>query len=391
MLYAGIIQRMDPSSFPKAYGAVRKAPGGYWYFTPSLKTPDAIYTSDVVRLLSDADRKLGELSGLGQILPNPDLLVMPYMRREAVESSRIEGTQANLSDLFLGEVAASEAMLSADVLEVRNYLRAMEYGLERMKEFPLGARLLCEMHRILMKDVRGDKAQPGDLRQSQNWIGPSGSTPETATYVPPVPGEVGALLSEWERGLHAPNALPPLLHIALLHWQFESIHPFLDGNGRIGRLLITLYLSKRGELSQPLLYLSAYFQDHRDDYVDLLKRVGQDSAWVPWFSFFLTAVRKQAEDAIQSSKRILSLQSAYRDRLHTSKVTPTTMLLLEQLFRNPYVTAASVAMRLKVTPPAARTAIDRLTELGIITEVTGRERNRVYFARELMAILDDQR
>jgi Fic family protein len=260
-----------------------------------------------------------------------------------------------------------------------------------MREFPLSTRLLCEMHRILMAGVRGGKAQPGELRKSQNWIGQTGSQPETATFVPPVPGDVGTLLSEWEKGLHAATGLPPLIHIALLHWQFESIHPFLDGNGRVGRLLITLYLCKRGELSQPLLYLSAYFQDHRDEYLELLKIVGQRSAWTDWFSFFLTAVRRQAEDAIQSSKRILELQDSYRTRLHDAKVTPTTMHLLEQIFRNPYLTAASVAERLKVTPPAARTAIGRLTELGILTEMTGRERNRVYLARELMSILDTKR
>lgn len=346
-----------------------------------------IYSPRIVQLLSDADRKLGELSGLCQLMPNPDLLVMPYVKREAVESSRIEGTQANLTDLFLGEVTDGLRDKSSDVEEVQNYVDAMEYGLDRLKSLPLSSRLLCELHRILMRGVRGEKATPGELRRSQNWIGSPGSSPTTATYVPPAPGDMGTLLSEWEKVLHAKTMLPPLLHIALLHWQFEAIHPFLDGNGRIGRLLITLYLCERGELSQPLLYLSAFFQANRNEYLDYLLRVSQRGDWDSWFSFFLTAVRKQAGDAAESSKKILRLQTEYRDRAHTAKVTPTTLHLLDQLFRNPYTTVASAAKRLQVTAPAARTAIDRLQELEILEELTGRERGRIYCAKELLLLL----
>jgi Fic family protein len=378
---------VEPSAFPTPYGTVRKSPSDYWYFLPSLELPPDIYTPQLVKLLSEADRKLGELSGLGQLMPNPDLLVMPYVKREAVESSRIEGTQANLSDLFLGEVTDSPKDVRSDVFEVRNYVDAMEYGLGRLRALPLSTRLLCEMHEILMRGVRGDKATPGELRRSQNWIGAPGSTPANATYVPPPPGEMGELLSRWEKVLDAKDQLPPLLHIALLHWQFEAIHPFLDGNGRIGRLLITLYLCERNELSQPLLYLSEYFQAHRSEYLNHLLRVSQYGDWNTWFSFFLVAVRQQAEDAVETSKLIIQLQNKYRNRLHAAKVTPTTFHLLEQLFRNPYTTVASAAGRLAVSAPAARTAIERLEELKVLKEFTGKERNRLYCAEELLALL----
>lgn len=378
---------MKHELFKDGYGAVRKSPTGYWYFVPSLKVPEDIYTPGIAMLLSEADRKLGELSGLGQLMPNPDLLVMPYMRREAVESSRIEGTQANLTDLLLGEVAEVPAQKSADVQEVQNYIAAMQQGLKLLPKLPLSTRLLREVHKTLITSVRGNHATPGEFRRSQNWIGASGSTPETATYVPPSPHEVPALLTEWEKLLHERTVLPPLLHIALLHWQFEAIHPFLDGNGRIGRLLITLYLCERGELSQPLLYLSEYFQQHREEYIGHLLAINQKGDFDGWFRFFLLAVREQAEDAAKTSTKLLHLQSKYRSLLATTKVTPTMLIMVEQLFRNPYITAATAKEHLKLSGPAIRTAIERLQALGIIEEMTGKERHRIYRAKELLKVL----
>ena len=249
---------------PKA-GRVVRTLTGYDAFIPAAPPPEFHYRSDLVILLSEADAALSELSGLGIYLPNPDLLIAPYVKREAVASSRIEGTQADLSDLLLDEIEPKRTPPGSDVYEIRNYVAAMQLGLRRLDQLPLAGRLIREMHAVLMQGVRGTTLTPGEFRRSQNWIGPPGSTLATATYVPPQPDQMHDCLKNWEQFVNARGAMPELVQCAIMHENFEAIHPFLDGNGRIGRLLITLYLIERGRLSKPLLYLSSYIEQHKQD------------------------------------------------------------------------------------------------------------------------------
>src|SRR5436309_11963912 len=302
---------MDPTGFrdPRAGRAVQ-APGGYAAFIPAPLPPELVYDSSLVLALSRADAALSELSGLGRHLPDPHLLIAPYVRREAVLSSRIEGTKASLSDLLLDEMenAASVPREEDDVREVRNYVVALEYGIKRLRDLPLSLRLVRELHARLMKGVRGERATPGEFRRSQNWIGPPGSTPATAPYVPPPPEHMQEALADWERFLHERDKLPDLIQCALMHEQFEAIHPFLDGNGRVGRLLITLFLIERGRLSQPLLYLSAYIERHRSEYYDRLQAVRTDGDWKGWLHFFLAGIEEIAREAVRLAGKLMDLR-----------------------------------------------------------------------------------
>ena len=264
---------------------------------------------DGVLALSRADAALSELSGLGRHLPNPHLLIAPYVRREAVLSSRIEGTTTSLAELLLEEVAKGAVRGDPDdVREVRNYVTALEYGVTRLRTLPLSLRLVRELHARLMRGVRGEHATPGEFRRSQNWIGVPQSTPETAVYVPPPPEYLMEALGAWERFLHERDRVPDLVQCALMHEQFEAIHPFLDGNGRVGRLLITLFLIERGRLSQPLLYLSAYIEQHRREYYDGLQAVRTDGAWKDWLRFFLAGVEQIAQEAVAQAGKLMNLR-----------------------------------------------------------------------------------
>ena len=378
---------MNPSDFrdPSA-GRVIQASGGYAAFVPAPLPPDLAYDSALVRLLSQADAALSELSGLGRQLPNPHLLIAPYVRREAVLSSRIEGTRASLSDLLLDE-AEPERSGDGDVREVRNYVAALEHGLERLRELPLSLRLVRELHEQLMQGVRGDQATPGEFRRSQNWIGPAGSTPATAPYVPPPPDAMMDCLASWEGFLHDRERLPDLIQCALMHEQFEAIHPFLDGNGRVGRLLITLFLVERGRLSQPLLYLSDYIEAHRQEYYDRLQRVRTEGDWSGWLRFFLAGVEETARSAIRQASRLMDLRESYRQRLSRK---PNALRLLDELFVNPYLTAARAAQVLNVSNPTARQAIALLQGEGLLAEMTGRSWRRIYLARPILEAIEDR-
>jgi Fic family protein len=289
---------MQPDNFKSSLaGRVIHDPKGFYAFVPAKLPPSIAFEQDWVAALSRADAALGELSGYGQILPNPHVLIGSSVRREAVMSSQIEGTQATLSEILLDEAtpAASPRPKNADDLgEVHNYVLALDYGIERLKSFPLSLRLVREIHEKLMAGVRGHHATPGEFRRSQNWIGPAGSNPANADYVPPPVEEMTELLSDWEGYLHKRDSMPDLIQCAILHEQFEAIHPFLDGNGRVGRLLITLFLIERGRLSQPLLYLSDFIEGHRSDYYELLQRIRTHGEWIPWIRFFLAGVEATA-------------------------------------------------------------------------------------------------
>jgi Fic family protein len=353
--------------------------------------------------LSEADRALGELVGLGRTLPNPHLLIRPFVRREAVLSSRIEGTRASLSDLYAYEAAqpmggrqgavGSDAPptpgeLPADVREVANYVRALEYGLERLAALPLSLRLIREMHGRLLQGVRGETQTPGEFRRSQNWIGPPGCTPNEATYVPPPVIEMTEGLDALEKFLHAPSRLPPLLRLGLIHYQFEAIHPFLDGNGRIGRLLITLLLCAWDLLPQPLLYLSAFFEAHRTEYYECLFGVSQTGAWDRWLAFFLRGVTEQAHDSLTRARRLQALRERYRGQLQSRRMAARLLQLVDLLFAQPVLTARQVEAALDVDFPTALRYVNQLVEAGLLREITGKARKRVYRADELLQAIE---
>ncbi|MDO9557774.1 MAG: Fic family protein [Coriobacteriia bacterium] len=378
---------MDPKDFvAPAAGRVIRAESGYWAFVPSSLPPAIEWDTELVLALSRADSALSRLSGVGSQLPNSHLLIDPYARREAVLSSRIEGTQASLSDLLLDEIAPERVEASRDdVREVRNYVAALEHGIKRLSGLPLSLRLIRETHEILMAGVRGEHATPGEFRRSQNWIGRPGSTIDTAAYVPPPPDEMNDALSEWERFLHDRESLPDLIQCALVHEQFEAIHPFLDGNGRIGRLLITLFLIERQRLSQPLLYLSAYFEANKSDYYDALQRVRTHADWRGWLLFFLAGVAQVASRAAEQAGELAAMRERYR-ALVGDKAKP--LALVDEVFRSPIVNAASAIRRLGVSDPTARAAISALEAVGLLEEYTGRSWGRVWIARPVMEVLE---
>ena len=377
---------MDPKDFrSEAAGRLHRTVRGYWAFIPAPPPPEIRYTLELATLLSEADAALGELSGLGRYLPNPDLLISPYVKREAVASSRIEGTQADLDDLLLDELAPERTKPDSDVREVRNYVAAMNAGIARLDKLPLAGRLIRELHRILMKDVRGEYATPGEFRTTQNWIGAPGSTLGTATYVPPPPEEMHDCLKQWERFVNNRGVMPDLVQCAIMHEHFEAIHPFVDGNGRIGRLLITLFLIERKRLSKPLLYLSSYIERHRRDYYELLQRVRTDGGWPGWLSYSLDAVRETARSAINRSEALLQIRDRCRERLGADL---RAAALLDELFINPYVNATRVAKRLAVSQPTALKTIAVLEKAGILQETTGRDWGRIWVAAPILHMLE---
>lgn len=335
--------------------------------------------------LSRADTALSELSGLGRVPPNPHLLISPLLRREAVLPSRIKGTRASLSDLLLKEVGADKHPRDADLQEVSNYVKTLEFGIERTKTLPLSLRLVGELHGELMHGVRVDQATPGEFRRSQNWIGSAGSTPTAAAYVPPPVEEMMTLLGNWELFLHERESPPDLIQCALMHEQFEAIHPFLDGNGRVGRLLITLFLMERGRLSQPLLYLSSFIETRRQKYYDLLQRVRTHGDWLTSIRGFLKGVEVTAQDAAKRAGRLMDLREQYRKQLAGKA---TVISLLDRLFTNPYVTVPRAAEYLKSSQPTASKAIAEMQRQNIIAEVSGRRWRRPYLARPILEVLE---
>jgi Fic family protein len=379
---------MDIAQFQNSpSGRLVRAVDGYWAFVPNPLPPQLTWDSPIASLASRADLALGTLSGLGETLLNPHLLIYPFVRKEAVLSSRIEGTQSSLSDLLLFE--ATKAEKQQDVREVQNYVRAMEHGLKRLEGLPLSLRLIRELHTILMEGVRGERATPGEFRQSQNWIGPPGCNLNDATFVPPPVAEMKEALDQLEKFLHADTQLPPLVELALIHYQFETIHPFLDGNGRIGRLLITLFLCQRSILNKPLLYLSAFFERHRQEYYQYLLGVSQNGAWRQWIEFFLQAVVEQSDDAVKRARRLLDLHRNYYQTSLGKRLPPTAVELVGLIFVRPVLNTKVVQEYLKVTFPAAQKAIEALIEEGILAEITGGKRNKVYAAKEILGILEE--
>ncbi len=381
---------MKPDAFrSRDRGTVRRTLEGYWAFYPEALPRRLSLSAEVLVLLDEATGAVHRLGGVGRLIPNPHLLIGPHVRLEAVLSSRIEGTRTDVPQLLRFEAGqVNERAAADDAQEVANYVVAMEHGLARLRDgFPLSVRLLREMHERLMAGVRGQHLSPGELRSSPNWIG--GSSLENAVFVPPPPDALGNALSDWERFLHERD-LPLLVQLALAHYQFEAIHPFLDGNGRIGRLVIPLMLVMRQALPQPLLYLSAYFEEYRSQYYDHLLGTSQNGDLEPWLAFFLRGVRRQARDAEERTVRLVELQHQLRDELLAEGRSNSVIRLAEQLFSTPIITANRLRDTLGISRPTAQTAIDTLVERGDLVEVSGRERNRVYqSARIFEAVYGD--
>lgn len=360
-------------------GRYVKQSAGYRIFMPKPlpPVPALSFEGALQQRLSTADHALGRLDGSVTTLPNPDLFVYMYVRKEAVLSSQIEGTQSSLQDLLSAEALLAEGV-PRDVDEVVNYVRTMHTGLARLRQIPVSTRLIREMHQSLLQGMRGAQLTPGELRRTQNWIGPPGSTLTTASFVPPPPHDVARLLGDIETFLHQHDDLPLLVMIGLAHAQFETIHPFLDGNGRIGRLLITFLLCEREALRQPVLYLSHYFKRHRQQYYDRLQAVRDDGDWEGWLIFFLTGVAEVGLEAAETARQILVLRETHRnlitDRL--GRVAGHGHRVLERLYQKPIVSVDDVRGITGTSFPAANDVVQRLVDVAILKEITGRARNR---------------
>jgi Fic family protein len=381
---------MDPSDFSTASpGRILRTPKGYWAFIPNPLPPSIDWSTTLISALGEVERNLGRLASLADTLPSSHILVRPFIRREAVLSSRIEGTHASLVDLYYYESAQLSFLKdSSDVREVHNFVRAVDYGLERSKTLPVSLRLIREMQEILMEGVRGEHLTPGEFRRSQNWIGPPGSTIDSVTIVPPPVDEMHQALDSLEKFIHDPSDIPQLARAGLIHYQFKAIHPFLDGNGRVGRLLAILLLIEWGLISQPLLYLSAFFEAHRMDYYDRLLSVSQRGEWENWLLFFLKGISSQSLDAITRIERLGQLRTAYRERLRTERAAARLLQTLDVLFELPILNIRQLESALGVPYRTAQRYVERLVLIGILREVTGQARNRLYRADDILRILE---
>ena len=362
--------------------------GEYWAFLPDPLPPCLHFDVGTINRLSAAERALGELNGIGQMLPNPYLLLAPFIRREAVSSSRIEGTATGFGQLALFEASPKGRFATPDAPEVMNYVTALEYGLDYLQTATVSLGLLCQVHEILLGGVRGEETCPGQFRNVQNYIGRSDQRLADARYVPPPVTALRPALADFEAFIQASDEIPFLVRLALAHYQFEAIHPFLDGNGRVGRLLIALLLCEHKYLTHPLLYLSAFFERNRHHYADLLLRVSQRRDWANWVDFFLDGIAVQSRDAIERAQRLLQLRQHYREGMQSTRSSPLVLQLVDRLFSSPAVTATQVSEMLGVTTVSAQRTIERLETAGVLVEVTGQRRNRVYMAPEIVDVLE---
>jgi len=381
---------MTPETFTELQRPhCQRQPEGYFAFVPPPLPPALPLDWELAGLLSEADRAVAELSGAGRLLPNPHLLIRPYLRREAVLSSLIEDTYAEVEELLLFDLGPANAPEKPSVREVANHIVALETGLKRLGELPISSRLIKELHAILLQTVRGGDSTktPGEFRRSQNWIGRPGSTLNTATFVPPPPHMLSEMLGVWENYFHAESAEPPLVKIALLHYQFEAIHPFLDGNGRIGRLLITLFLCDRKILSEPLLYLSSYFERYRDDYYRHLLAVSTQGAWKEWVIYFLTGVRETAKEALTDTARLVDLYNHYRKIMAQQKRLPSACAgVLDALFATPMLSIAHYAERHDENFQNVAKAVEFWQKHGLVKEATNQKRNRIFVAAPVLEV-----
>jgi len=375
-------------------GQYQPQPGGYRAFIPKSlpPVPPVVMDDELIHLLSLADRAVGRLDASTDNVPNPDFFVYAYALREGEASSQIEGTQATINDVFEAQVQVStKPTVSDDVDEIFNYVEAMKYGLERLEKdnFPLSLRLIREIHAKLLKGVRGQNRDPGQFRKTQNFIGPKGCTLETATFVPPPANQMMVSLDNLEKFIHQPDRIPPLIKAALIHSQFETIHPFLDGNGRIGRLLITLFLCQQNILRRPLLYLSQYFIHNVSMYYESLNTLNEYGDMESWLKFFLRGVHSVAQAASKTARDMISLREIDRRLIQTEPggVSGKALELLDELYKRPFVSPKNVADMINVTPPTANSLIRKFVDMGILHERVKRKRNRVFRYRKYCDLL----
>ena len=373
-------------------GRIVKTISGYEAFVPAKLPPvPAIQIdSEMLQLLSSADNRLGRLDGITQTLPNPELFVAMYVKKEALLSAQIEGTQASLADVLNDQPEKQSKDYSADgVKEVVNYVNAVYYGLNRLNDLPLSLRLIREIHGVLLQNVRGSEKSPGEFRTTQNWIGPKGCTLVTATFIPPEPAEMLIAMSDLEKYFYDDAPIPPLIKIALIHAQFETIHPFLDGNGRMGRLLITFWLCCKSMLSKPMLYLSYYFKSNRSEYYQSLMNVRFKGDWEAWIKFFLKGVVEVSDEAIESAKRIINLQQNYTEKLNAlDGNSGNHIALLNALFENPIISKTDASNILSVSAVTAGTIVETFCNLGILYDLTPKKkRYKKYIFKEYFEIL----
>lgn len=372
-------------------GSFRSQPEGYGAFIPSPLPPDPPLElgREILGLLEEAVGELGRLDGIARVIPDPDFFVSMYVRREAVLSSQIEGTQSTLEDLLELELESDQGNRLSDAFEIANYVHAMNFGLERIQTLPLSLRLIRDIHKELLRDGRGSKATPGEFRRTQNWIGPEGASLNQATFVPPPVPDMKKALHDFEGYLHAESGYPTLLDVGLAHAQFETIHPFLDGNGRVGRLLNIFLLVHRGILRKPLLYLSYYFKLHRTEYYDRLMAVRLAGDWEGWIRFFLSGVVQTAKEATETAERLFELRESHRSLILNQGLGDKGLLLLSSLFQRPLVNINVVALMLGTTFPTASRLVSGFEEVGLLQEITGQRRSRMFRYEPYLALFDD--
>ena len=381
---------MDPRNYQHSSAGIPiQHPKGYWYFLPADLPPAINWSPALVSILAEAERNLGKLAGLDISLTSLNWLVQPFIRREAVVSTRIEGTRASLSDLYTFEAQQLSFLdPDSDANEVHNYVKAMDYGLKRLETLPTSLRLIRELHARLLENVRGEHLTPGNFRRSQNWIDPTGSTLQNAAYVPPPVQEMLTALNQLEYFMHTPSELPALVRVALIHYQFEAIHPFLDGNGRIGRLLVILLLYAWNLIPQPLLYLSAYFEANLQEYYERLLAVSQQGKWEDWLHFFLTGISIQSLDVNQRITQLRTLYDAYIEQIQTERAAERLIVTLDLLFERPILTVRQVETAIGVPYRSASRYVEKLVQLGILREITGQARNRIFRADEILLAIE---
>lgn len=370
-------------------GVYIQQPSGYKAFIPkSLPPQPPVRYAGLQQYISGADRALAKLDGVTTVLPNPEFFLSMYVRKEALLSSQIEGTQASLEGVLEYEADIIPKEGVDDVKEVINYIKALDHGIKRLADMPMSLRLIKEIHKILMAGVRGKNKTPGEFKRSQNWVGPPGAVLNQAIFVPPPPEESHQAMSDLEKYLHSENGLPPLVKIALIHAQFETIHPFLDGNGRVGRLLITYYLFWQGILSKPLLYLSLYLKKHQQEYYSLLMRVRTDGDWESWIKFFLIGVAETSEEAAGTAKAIIGLKDKIIAMLcQKSYASSGAIRLIDVIFNAPIIDAKECAKRLKISQVSANQLLNRFEEIGVLKEFTGKKRYKKYIFKEFVDII----
>lgn len=359
----------------------------YKAFVPNLLPFEIRSDNELQSLLSKADLALGRLDGIAETLPDVDFFILMYIRKEATLSSQVEGTQATFADVLKAEAKVEDLEIHKDVDEILNYIKAMNYGLERLKSFPLSLRLIKEIHKILLQEVRGEGREPGEFRKSQNWIG--GPTIQRASFIPAPPQEIVSLLDNLEKFLHDKSPMPILLKIGLIHAQFENIHPFLDGNGRIGRLLITFYLCQQKVLDKPLLYLSDFFRKYRQEYYGCLDALHEKDDIEGWLKFFLEGVAVTAEQAVETSKKIMKLREENLKKIMTlGRSASKATLVFNFLFHTPLTTIKDVERITGLKNPNALALVNKLVKLEILKEITGKKRNKVFAYQQYIKLFD---